>query len=230
MRMVFVKPHPSDIFDSIARYSSRIVRRLMASLIHELENNEALLLMYLTGELPAEDCIEVEQMLAADGGMRAELVRIESAYQGAMDVLTKLDSDQSAVPAENHAIRQAMRAMKQWQVDRLARQPMVIAPARLKIHTWMYPVGVVAALLIGTIAWWGFGGQFPHFGHDSSGTDQNIAMQDDGSTDRQLAASLRRSEDSAGVIADAETQANTLVARSDASSETSSISFTEANP
>jgi anti-sigma factor RsiW len=207
----------------------------MARLIHELENNEALLLMYLTGELPAEDCIEVEQMLAADGGMRAELIRIESAYQGAMEVLTKLDSDQSAVPAENHAIRQAMRAMKHWQVDQLARQPMVIAPARLKIHAWMYPVGAVAALLIGTIAWWGFGGPFPHFDHDSlasNTTDQPLGTQDDGSTDRQLAASLRtdRSEDSTGVIADAETQANTLVARSDASSVDSSISFTEANP
>ena len=201
----------------------------MASLIHELENNEALLLMYLTGELPAEDCIDVEQMLAGDAGMRAELIRIESGYQGAMEVLTKLDSDQSAVPAENHAIRQAMRAMKQWQVDRLARQAVVFEPARLKIRTWMYPVGAVAALLIGTIAWWGFGG---HFGHDPAGTDQNVATQDDGSTDRQLAASLRtdRSEDPTAGIVDAETQANSLVARSDASSVASSISLTEANP
>jgi len=204
----------------------------MASLIHELENNEALLLMYLTGELPVEDRIEVEQMLSADSGMRAELLRIESAYQGAMGVLAKLDADQSVVPAENHAIRQAIRVMKQWQLDRLARQPVVIAPARLKIHAWMYPVGAVAALLIGTIAWWGFGGQFPHFGHDPVGTDQSIAMQDEGSTERQLQASLRtdRSEDSAGVIAEAETQANSLVARSDASSVSSSISFTDVNP
>jgi anti-sigma factor RsiW len=47
----------------------------MASLLHELENNEAMLLMFLTGELPEEDRMEVVQMLASDGGLRAELAR-----------------------------------------------------------------------------------------------------------------------------------------------------------
>jgi len=51
--------------------------------------------------------------------LSAELVRLQSEYAGAMGVLARLDSDRSAIPAENHAVRQAMRAMKQWQVDRL---------------------------------------------------------------------------------------------------------------
>ena len=45
----------------------------MSSLLQQLENNEAVLLMYLADELPAEDRAEVEQMLATDAGMRAAL-------------------------------------------------------------------------------------------------------------------------------------------------------------
>lgn len=190
----------------------------MASLIHEIENNEALLLMYLTGELPAEDCIEVEQLLARDGGLRAELERIRSAYDGALGALAKLDSGRAQLAAENHAIRQAMRAMKQWQVDRLARKPVVIAPQRLRIRPWMYPVGSVAALLIGTIAWWGFGGQFHFYTTPaSSGTEQAILPP---SAEEMTASRLDSSlsgetpvADPGSTISDAERQANSLVSR-----------------
>ena len=103
----------------------------MASLIHELENNEALLLMFLSAELPLDERTEVEQMLAADANLRAELAQIQSAHDSAMNVLAKLDQDQTQIPAENHAIRQAMRAMKQWQVNRLARQPVFVAGLRV---------------------------------------------------------------------------------------------------
>ncbi len=58
----------------------------MASFIQELENNEALLLMYFTDELPVDDRAEVEQMLASDAGMRAALAEIASAYSASMGV------------------------------------------------------------------------------------------------------------------------------------------------
>jgi hypothetical protein len=145
----------------------------MASLIHELENNEALLLMYLTDELPVEDRVEVEQLLASDLGLRMELGRIASAYELSMDGLARLDRDQSAIPAENHAVRQAMRAMKQWQVDRLTRLPAPLAVPKRHVPAWMYPLAGAAALLIGTISWWGFGGQFHFSGNDN----KTVAMQ-----------------------------------------------------
>ncbi len=269
----------------------------MASLIHELENNEALLLMYLSGELPAEDQMEVEQMLSGDSGLRRELAEIQSEYDSAIGVLAKLDADRSAMSAENHAVRQAMRAMKQWQVDRLARQPLIIAPPPKRIPVWTYPVASAAALLIGTIAWWGIGGQF-HNPNNQNGTvavngtesttdttpaspesgpppvpSQPEAMAPDGANplpgpdqtgqlappqtalgqpvvaqssdeltadrlDHSLAAESP-SEDSATAdtatrFTDAETQARSLIARSDNSSMNSEVSseifLTEANP
>jgi hypothetical protein len=206
----------------------------MASLIHELENNEALLLMYLTGELPPEDRIEVEQMLAADSSLRAELAGIESAYDQAMGVLSSLDRDRTALPAENHAIRQAMRAMKQWQVDRLSRQPVAVPAARMKIAVWMYPLASAAALLIGTIAWWGFGGLTQ--GDGISSPPPVLAPSPEEITASRLNTSLlndARPSDPTNKLMDAQTEANSLMARSDGGSVASEIyltDVTESNP
>ena len=45
----------------------------MPTQLQHLENNEAVLLMYLAGELTDSDRAEVEQMLATDARLRAEL-------------------------------------------------------------------------------------------------------------------------------------------------------------
>ena len=214
----------------------------MASLLHELENNEAMLMMFLTGELPAEDHAEVAQMLASDPGLRAELGRIQGAYDSAIGALVKLDDDHSAIPAENHAIRQAMRAMKQWQVDRLSRQPIVLTPARVKFPVWMYPLASVAALLIGTIAWWGFGGQF-NLGKTTTDGTATVATtgtevatvvtpaddQTANQLDKSIESDIPATEQPNG-IADAEIQANSLADRSDATWVASPMFITEANP
>jgi len=211
----------------------------MSSLIQELENNEALLLMYLTGELPAEDRAEVDQMLANDSGLRAHLAGIESAYSQAMGVLSKLDQDKSAEAGENHAIRQASRAMKQWQVDRLNRQTLVVQPARPKVPVWAYPIGVAAMLVIGSLIWWGgqpdappnsqvklaAGPVMPSMVY--SGQSPNpVAPAED------IRASLLETSikgDIPAGIADAETQANSLIARSDNDSVASSIYLNDGN-
>jgi len=203
----------------------------MASLIHEIENNEALLLMFLSGELPPEDRAEVEQMLAGDAGLRAELARIESAYEFAISSLAELDADRAAVPGENHAIRQAKRAMKQWQIDRLNRTPASVPAARRRIPTWAYPAAVAAMLLIGTLTYWGIvgdqGGNYAQkTDNPSSGGDQTTQVQDDPKTSLTKDDLLQQSLDGSGVrpdIAFAETQANTLMARSDDSSVALSI-------
>jgi hypothetical protein len=135
-----------------------------------------------------------------------------------------------------------MRAMKQWQVDRLSRQPMVITPARIKFPVWMYPLAGVAALLIGTIAWWGFGGQF-NFGKSAgdgttatSGSGADVAVvvpsPDDltaNRLDNSLQSDVPATEQPNG-IAEAEIQANSLADRADASWVASPLFLTEANP
>ncbi len=217
----------------------------MSSLIQELENNEALLLMYFTDELPAQDRVEVEQMLANDAGMRAALAQIEVAYNASMGALAILDADRSAEPAENHAVRQASRAMKQWQVDRLARQPMVIPTPRTRVPLWAYPVGVAAMLLIGSLIWWG--GQADRLATTTgsapvaAASDNGVASNTDNANPVEdptktnlLESSLTGevatgSPDTESNISNAERQARTLIARSDEDSVTSSIFMRDAN-
>jgi hypothetical protein len=192
----------------------------MGSLIHELENNEALLLMYLTDELPPEDRAEVGQMLASDAGMRANLAQIRAAYEGAMGALGELDQDQTSIPAENHAVRQASRAMRQWQVDRLARMPVILPTPRVRVPVWAYPIGVAAMLLIGSLIWWG--GQ-PD-GVKPTGGDQPLLATQFAATDPASKQLLENSfDDSHTGLADAENQANALASRSDNDSVASSI-------
>ena len=54
----------------------------MNSLLHELQNNEAILLMYLANELPPQDREEVEHMLDRDANLRLELAKIQEGYSG----------------------------------------------------------------------------------------------------------------------------------------------------
>jgi anti-sigma factor RsiW len=213
----------------------------MSSLIQELENNEALLLMYLTGELPAEDRAEVDHMLANDAGLRAHLAGIESAYTGAMGALLKLDQDKSAEAGENHAIRQASRAMKQWQVDRLNRQPVVAEPARTKVPVWAYPIGVAAMLVIGSLIWWGgqadtvpasqtklaAGPSVPAMSYPAANVVAALSPEEIKKANL-IETSIKGEIPSD--ISDAETQANSLIARSDSETVASSIYLKDGNP
>jgi len=185
----------------------------MASLIHELENNEALLLMFTSGELSDQDHAEVEQMLAGDSGLRAELASLSSAYDSAMTALAELDADQSALAGENHAIRQAKRAMRQWQAERLNREPVKITPRGRRIPAWAYASVAAAMVLIGTLTYWGVAGD------PANTTEALVAPAHTGDADTQQANLLQHSIEAATpvapVIDDAESQANSLLARSD---------------
>jgi hypothetical protein len=205
----------------------------MASLIHEIENNEALLLMFISGELPAEDRAEVQQMLAGDAGLRDELARIASAYDFAMDSLATLDADRSALAGENHAIRQAKRAMKQWQTDQLLRVPVQVSKPARKYPAWAYGSAVAAMLLIGTLTYWGIAGDSANSGANNvaglNPTGSSSTTGDDGKTTAD-ASSLDSLMDHSAVdhtdkLAVAESQAKDLVARSDSTSVASSILF-----
>ena len=74
----------------------------MPSLLQQLENNEAVLLMYLADELPTDDLAEVEQMLANDPGLRAELESLRAAHATVLDGLHELDHQ--SLPAVSDAV------------------------------------------------------------------------------------------------------------------------------
>jgi hypothetical protein len=127
----------------------------MQSLLHNLENNEAILLMYLADELSAEDRAEVEHMLGSDGGMRAELDRLRALHDGTAATISAVDAGARLPVSEGVAVRRVMRMMRQWQIDHAQAPPPEEPLSELRFPWWSYPLTTAAAVLIAFLVWWG---------------------------------------------------------------------------
>lgn len=127
----------------------------MPNLLQELQNNEAVLLMYLSGELPGEDHAEVEQMLAADASLRAELEEVRLAKAGSDAALGKLDRIARLPVKQDAAMRQVRRLMARWNVERLAKIPVPVPARSRRLPWWSYPIATAAAVLLAFLTYWG---------------------------------------------------------------------------
>jgi len=123
--------------------------------LQQLENNEAILLMYLEDELEPEDRAEVEQLLATDAGLRAELERLRQSRQSVLSALDGLEAADAPKLREEAAVRQIGRLIRQWQVRN--RPPVIPVTKRkgLAYPWWSYPMAAAAAVLLAFLAWWG---------------------------------------------------------------------------
>ncbi len=124
----------------------------MTSLLQNLENNEAILLMYLADELPAADRLEVEQMLASDAALRAELEILRQTQQLAYDSLATLDSVSRPPAPPIVALGQASRMIHEW-TERRRRPEPVIGVIRRPLPWRRMSVAAAATLLVGYYIW-----------------------------------------------------------------------------
>src|SRR5215212_1630903 len=95
----------------------------MSTQLQQLENDQAVLLMYLAGELAGADRAEVDRRLAADAGLRAELDRLRETYHWLEAAMAQADAAAGPVPAlaKAAAVRRVGRAVREWHAGRLAR-------------------------------------------------------------------------------------------------------------
>jgi anti-sigma factor RsiW len=124
----------------------------MSNLLQQLENNEAVLLMYLAGELPECDRVEVEQQLVNDPGLRAamaELVALDAEVNAAL--ASTADAPAGAARREA-SIRRVVRAMAAA-TDRTPALALSGADPgqRFRLAWWAYPVAAAAVLLVGIL-------------------------------------------------------------------------------
>ncbi len=125
----------------------------MPSLLQQLENNEAVLLMYLADELDGADRAEVAQLLATDSQMRGQLEQLQRMDLDCRDALAA--GDQRGILPESAALRQVRRLIRQWTVDRLSAQPAPMAsPDRGRNWGW-YIAATAALMVVGMVGWWG---------------------------------------------------------------------------
>jgi hypothetical protein len=125
----------------------------MKRLLSELENNEAILQMYLAGELPEADRAEVQQMLASDSALRVQLEEVRSAQEAAFTALRDLDA--GARPAMTPALArlQIGSMIEEWTQERM-RPATIVLPANSRaIPWWRYTLSAAAALLFGYYVW-----------------------------------------------------------------------------
>jgi len=122
----------------------------MSNLLQQLENNEAILLMFLAGELPEDDRVEVEQMLASDPALRRALEELAALHDGIGDTFASADA---AIPLARREsmVRRVLRSLAAAREGAMVRAPAVSAarPSRWRIAWWVYPVAAAAMLVVG---------------------------------------------------------------------------------
>ncbi len=127
----------------------------MNSLLPQLQNSESVLLMYLADELSTEDRAAVEQQLASDTSLRAQLEALRELHQATLATLQCGDTTHRLPVSEGVAVRRTTRMMRQWQLDN-ALSPVVEEPVKeLRFAWWAYPLTTAAAVLIAFLVWWG---------------------------------------------------------------------------
>ena len=125
------------------------------SLLQQLENNEAVLLMYLADELPPDDRAEVEQLMARDANLRAEFDRLREAHDGFIADMRNLDRATRLSVPESTGVRRVASAMRRWQAEREARPPVQRPRPELRYPWWAYPAAAAASVVIAFLVWWG---------------------------------------------------------------------------
>jgi len=130
--------------------------------IEQLNNNEAILLMYLAGELPGEDRLEVERMLASDAALRTQLDELQMAQDRTADALARLDATWPLPLSEQAAVRRTGRAIRQWLArpkdDERAAEPR----RQLRYPWWAYPTAAAASIFVALLVWVYRGGPASH--------------------------------------------------------------------
>ena len=125
-------------------------------------NNEAILLMYLADELPADDRLEVERMLESDQHLRAQLDEMQRTQELTADALARLDAAWPLPVSEQAAVRRTAREMRQW-LARPKEARRAAEPGRqLRYPWWVYPTAAAASIFVALLVWVYRGGPVSH--------------------------------------------------------------------
>ncbi len=166
------------------------------------------MLMYLAGELPAEDAAEMDRLLAADADLRGQLDELRQLHDGVSMVMA---GENGPAVADEPGVRRVMRAMRQRNLELVARPLVHEAAPRINRRrmAMQYALVAVAASVALCIGLWGLGvldrspkpaaqdGLAVNAGYN--GVDPNLVVRDDASKRLDEAAehirALRSNED-----------------------------------
>jgi hypothetical protein len=118
--------------------------------LNQLENNEAVLLMYRADELPAEDKAEVESLIERDAGFRRQWQDLQAA-DAATNALIAGGDRVTATPSAFAAARHFGDLVRAKQAE---PKPVDVEPVAASRFRWMIlPAAAAALLALGMFAW-----------------------------------------------------------------------------
>ncbi|GIW78009.1 MAG: hypothetical protein KatS3mg104_3072 [Phycisphaerae bacterium] len=124
----------------------------MSTLLNQLQNNEAVLLMYIANELPPADRQEIEHLLKTDDQLKAQYQTILSAYETSERLLN--EADKTAIPPKAFtAARTFGDLVRQRRTSEAASVDEKIEYRR-RWSLWWYPTAAAAVLAFGMFLWW----------------------------------------------------------------------------
>lgn len=119
----------------------------MKSLLTQLERNE-MLLMYVTGELPPQDQMHVQQMLEQDEALRAEMEKLRGMLQGVEGVLAGSAGAGVDDISAQRATEKTILAMRSHRAEMRREDSAGKQKQGWRMPGWAYPVAAAAILLI----------------------------------------------------------------------------------
>ena len=123
----------------------------MPSQLDNLDRDAAMML-YLTGELDADDRSAYERRIAADAQLSADVERVRAAQAAVVAELERADAHRRLPTGESVAVRRVSRSINQWLVDR-EHTPAAPVKRPFAMPWWSYPSSAAAILIIGFLVW-----------------------------------------------------------------------------
>jgi anti-sigma-K factor RskA len=120
--------------------------------LQDLHNNEAILLMYLAGELTPQDHAEVEQMLGTDATLRHELASLQQMQEQITGSLAELDRHTRPAVPQAFAEAGIYRMIRQWHEQRRRMTRTLVLPRRVMPRVW-FGLATAASIIIGYFVW-----------------------------------------------------------------------------
>src|SRR5947208_3538628 len=125
-------------------------------------DNDAMLLMYLAGELPAEEHAQLAQRLAHDPALGEQLERVRALNGGIARIMDEADRGVGATEESRRAaaVRRVSRAMVKQHVTTPAATGSTLEYGqrpRFMLPRWLYPFAAAAVIIGGmvTLVQWG---------------------------------------------------------------------------
>ncbi len=133
----------------------------MKSLLPQLQDDEAILLMYVADELPPADRSVVERRLNTETSLRDQLDALRGVQAAAYAALHTTDAQR--LPGQGAGSRRVIRSIQKWLGGRAVEQAASAHKDRfrLRIPAWTYPVAAAAVLVVGFMLWGSHGNTNP---------------------------------------------------------------------